>query len=168
MTTATHINTQINFDSRLSSHKRCEYALFTLPHVCINGKNMVTDEKAIVSIPFRARLLEGDGGHFTVKMGNGVTGMMTIRPGVFKHDVYDDHPELHHMINNLPFDDFDITTSNDYVELLIRPTINWLEAGQRFHVFKIALGFPQKIINNKVPAPPYQMPDILFGIQRPG
>lgn len=43
---------------------------------------MVTDERAVVSLPIRARLLEGDGGSFTIKMGNGVTGMMTIRRGL--------------------------------------------------------------------------------------
>jgi hypothetical protein len=167
MTTATHIKTNAALDSSRSLHKHCEYALFTLPHVSINGKNMVTDERAVVSLAIRARLLDGGGGRFTVKMGNGVTGVMVIRRGVSNRESTDDHPALHQMINNFPFDGIDATTGSDYVELLIKPTINWLEPGQRFHVFKIALGLPQHTINNKAPLPPHHMPDILFGIQRP-
>lgn len=168
MTIAAHINNKTTFGLRLPPHKHCEYALFTLPHVCINGKNMVTDERAVVSLPVRAMLLDGDGGNFMVKMGNGVTGVMTIRRGISRPGLHDDYPALHQMINNFSFDDIDITDSNDYVEMRIRPVINWLEPGQQFHVFKIAMGFPQQIINSKAPLPPYQMPDILFGVQRPG
>ena len=143
-----------------------DYALFTLPHVLINGINIVTDEKAVVNIPLRAKLLNGFAGKFTIKMGNGVTGIMTIDHAGAKKEKNWEYPG-NEMINNIPATAFsEKIIDSDYAELSIKPVNNWLEPGQQFHVFKIEMRRPRYTVNEKQ-LPPDHIPDILFGIQRP-
>lgn len=143
-----------------------DYALFTLPHVLINGINIVTDEKAVVNIPLRAKLLSGYAGKFTIKMGNGVTGIMTIGHAGTKKNMSWEYSG-NQMISNFPTTVFpDTIVDSDYAELSIKPVNNWLEPGQQFHVFKISMRCPRYTDNEKQ-LPPDHIPDILFGIQRP-
>ena len=154
--------------SRFSSERAApgDYALFTLPHVLINGVNMVTDERAVVNIPLRAKLLSGYTGKFTIQMGNGVTGIMTISNAGTKKEMSWEYSD-NQMINNFPANMFPETiVDSDYAELSIKPVNNWLEPGQQFHVFKISMGYPQYTDTAKQ-LPPDHIPDILFGIQRP-
>ena len=53
---------EADIDPRFSSKATPgDCPLFTLPHVVFNGRKMVTDERAIVNIPLRAKLLSGYG-----------------------------------------------------------------------------------------------------------
>lgn len=154
--------------SRFSSDRAApgDYALFTLPYVLINGVNIVTDERAVVNIPLRAKLLSGYTGKFTIRMGNGVTGIMTISHAGSKKEMNWEYSG-NQMINNFPANMFpESIVDSDYAELSIKPVNNWLEPGQQFHVFKIAMGYPQYTDSEKQ-LPPDRIPDILFGIQRP-
>ncbi|HKO82717.1 MAG TPA: hypothetical protein VJU78_20060 [Chitinophagaceae bacterium] len=140
-----------------------DYALFTLPHVFINGLNIVTDERAVVNIPLRAKLLSGYTGKFTIRLGNGVTGIMTINHAGTKTEMSGEYSD-NQMINNFPASTFPV--DSDFAELNIKPVNNWLAPRQQFHVFKISMGYPQYSDSEKQ-LPPDHIPDILFGIQRP-
>jgi hypothetical protein len=144
-----------------------DYALFTLPHVLINGVNVVTNERAAVNIPLKAKLFSGYTGKFAITMGNGVTGMLSIgHAGSRKESEWEQ--ESYQMINNFPGDRFsEKIIDSDYAELSIQPINDWLEAGQQFHVFKLSMGYPRNNDSEKQ-LPPDRIPDILFGIQRPG
>jgi len=144
-----------------------DYALFTLPHVLINGVNMVTNERAAVNIPLKAKLFSGYSGKFTIRMGNGVTGILSIANAGNKKELDWEHAG-NQMINNFPANSFpEKVVNSDYAELSIQPINDWLEPGQQFHVFKLSIGYPRDNDNAKQ-LPPDHIPDILFGIQRPG
>jgi len=153
-----------DIDPRFSSKKTApgDCPLFTLPHVVFNGVNMVTDERAIVNIPIRARLLSGHG-KYSIRIGNAVTGVMTIsRAGSQK--------EMSREYSNYDIPacaSSETITGSDYTVLTIRPDNNWLEPGQHFHVFKIIMGGYQRYAEKEDYLPPYHTTDILFGIQRP-
>ena len=154
--------------SRFSSERVApgDYTLFTLPHVFINGVNIVTDEKAVVNIPLRAKLLSGYIGKFTIGMGNGVTGIMTINYAASKKEISWEYAG-NEMINNFPATmSSEPVTNSDYAELCIKPVNNWLEPGQQFYVFKISMRYP-RYTDNENQLPPDHIPDILFSIQRP-
>lgn len=155
--------------SRFSSERAApgDYALFILPHVLINGVNIVTDERAVVNIPLKAKLLSAYNGKFTIKIGNGVTGILSITHAGSNREV-DPEYASNQMINNFPANRFpEKIVDSDYAELSIQPINDWLEPGQQFHVFKLSMGYPQSTDNEKQ-LPPDRIPDILFGIQRPG
>lgn len=144
-----------------------DYALFTLPHVFINGVNIVTDERAAVNIPLKAKLMSGYSGKFTIKMGNGVTGILSIAHAGCKKDVEWENAG-NQMINNFRASRFpEKIVDTDYAELSIQPINDWLEPGQQFHVFRLSMGYSRDIDSGKQ-LPPDRIPDILFGIQRPG
>jgi len=144
-----------------------DYALFTLPHVLINGVNVVTNERAAVNIPLKAKLFSGYTGKFTITMGNGVTGILSIgHAGSRKESDWEHFGNR--MINSFSASEFpEKIVNSDYAELTIQPINDWLEAGQQFHVFKLSLGYPRNNDSEKQ-LPPDRIPDILFGIQRPG
>jgi hypothetical protein len=144
-----------------------DYALFTLPHVLLNGINIVTNEKAPVIIPFPPDLLADMNGRFTVKPGNGVTASLSVirLDDVYRFDgAYSDEVPLRiaPMENELA----DPGTKSDRPGFLIQPLIPWLEAGQRFHVFRISFGCGHRGDEN--PVIDSVIPDLLFGVQRPG
>lgn len=143
-------------------------ALFTLPHVVINGINIVTDERAIVNIPFRARLLNGYTGKYAIRIGNAVTGIMTINYTGGQKEMNREYSEYAQMENGIhtcaPSEE---VAGNDCTVLTIRPDNNWLEPGQRFHIFKISMGGYPRYADKENYLPPYHTTEILFGIQRP-
>ena len=170
MTILMHDSTAIkaDIDSRFSSKAAPgDCALFTLPHVVFNGRKMVTDERAIVNIPVRAKLLSGYG-KYAIQIGNAVTGVMTINRAGGQQEMSGEHPDNDQMLNCIPVCELPKTRDgSDYTVLTILPDNNWLEPGQQFHVFKIAMGQSQRYTDNENHLPPYHTTDILFGIQRP-
>lgn len=172
MTILMHDSTAIRADSdpRFSAARATpgDCALFTLPHVVINGVSIVTDERAIVNIPFRAKLLSGYSGKYAIRIGNAVTGIMTINRTADQEEMNREYPDYAHMENGIQACmPSETVAGSDYTVLAIRPDNNWLEPGQRFHVFKIAMGGYQRYTDNENHLPPYHTTDILFGIQRP-
>jgi hypothetical protein len=142
-------------------------ALFSLPHVVINGLKIVTDERAPVSIRLRAKLLSDYTGKYSIYIGNGVTGIMTIGlAGSHKTEwkkYSDDQPVNCTPADNIPETYYD----SDYTELIIRPDINWLEPGKGFHIFKIKIGGYQCNTHRENYLPPHSATGILIGIKRP-
>jgi hypothetical protein len=142
-------------------------ALFTLPHVVINGQKMVIDERAEINIPFPATLLTGYTGKYTIRLGNAVTGTMTISHGKKQKKTASDCPYSEEAINGIPAESHWEIDAGNHTMLTIQPDNNWLEAGQRFHVFKIALKGYQSYTDKEDNQPPNHATEILFGIQRP-
>lgn len=173
MTILMHDSTVINpgIDPRPSPQKTSatgDCALFILPHVVINGKNTVADERAVINIPLPAKLLNGYTGKYTLRLGNGVTGTMTISPAGKQREIMAEYLDIDPVLTGILADAPRQTGGNDHTTLTIRPDNNWLAPGQRFHVFKIAMGGYQRCHDKENHLPPYYTADILFGIQRPG
>jgi hypothetical protein len=172
MTILMHESTTIRADSDprffVAKATPGDCALFTLPQVVINGKSIVTDERAIVNIPFRAKLLSGYTGKYAIRIGNAVTGVMTISHAESRKEMsreYSDYDQMNKGIHAcVPSE---TVAGSDYTVLTIRPDNNWLEPGQRFHVFRIAMGGYQRYADNENHLPSHNSTDILFGIQRP-
>jgi hypothetical protein len=158
---------EADIDPRFSSKATPgDCPLFTLPHVVLNGRKMVTDERAIVNIPLRAKLLSGYG-KYAIQIGNAVTGVMTISRVNSQKEIRGEYPD-DQMENGIPAcAPTETVTESDHTVLTIRPDNNWLEPGQHFHVFKITMGGYQRNAEKVDHLPPHQTTDILFGIQRP-
>jgi hypothetical protein len=142
-----------------------DHALFTLPHVSINGKNIVTNEKVPVIIPIHGSLIAGVSGSFIIKPGNGVTAHLSVVSAEeMCNREWEDDRDLPLRINstNSVFPG----SSHNPAGWLIRPLIPWLEAGQRFHVFRIAFGSRHLAKDGGHPDT-MNLPDLFFGIQRP-
>ena len=159
---------EADIDPRFSSKATPgDCPLFTLPHVVFNGRKMVTDERAIVNIPLRAKLLSGYG-KYAIQIGNAVTGVMTISRANSQKEMRGEYPDYDQMENGIPAcAPTETVAGSDYTVLTIKPDNNWLEAGQHFHVFKITMGRYQRNAEKEDHLPPHHTADILFGIQRP-
>lgn len=131
---------------------------FTLPYAILNGVKLVTDEKAPVTLRLRARLLSRYNGSFTISIGEGVTGSLTINEtAATKSPVA--------VIGGYPASG-ESDLSADYTDITIRPNRNWLTPGQDFAAFRIGMeGYQESHENN---FPPCTTTDVLIGIQRPG
>jgi hypothetical protein len=158
---------EADIDPRFSSKATPgDCPLFTLPHVVFNGRKMVTDERAIVNIPLRAKLLSSYG-KYAIQIGNAVTGVMIISRVNSQKEMRREYPD-YQMENGIPAcAPTETVTESDHTVLTIRPDNNWLEPGQHFHVFKITMGGYQRNAEKVDHLPPHQTTDILFGIQRP-
>jgi hypothetical protein len=93
---------EADIDPRFSSKATPgDCPLFTLPHVVFNGRKMVTDERAIVNIPLRAKLLSGYG-KYAIHIGNAVTGVMTISRVNSQKEMRGEYPDYDQMENGIP------------------------------------------------------------------
>ena len=157
-------------------------ALFTLPSTIINGVPVVTDERAPITIRFRAKLVSGYMGKWAISIGKGSNGLLTIgrtssagtvplttpfpaASGIEVGREYTDNAQLVNcFFNGTPSEPGAL---GDYTELTIRPDNNWLEPTQTFCAFKIALGGHLRHTDGENHLPPYNTTDVLIGIQRP-
>lgn len=116
---------EADIDPHFSSKAtHCDCPLFTLPHVVFNGRKMVTDERAIVNIPLRAKLLSGYG-KYAIQIGNAVTGVMTISRAKSQKEMSGKYPDYDQMENGiLACVPTETVTGSDYTVLTIRPDNN--------------------------------------------
>ena len=154
-------------------------ALFTLP----NANGVVTDEKAPVTVRFRAKQDNGFMGAYVVTIAKGAVGnqnltrtspaafipLTTALPtGAGQQAVgreYSDTLQLNScFFSGTPQEP---TSVGDYYELTIRPENNWLDADQTFCAFRILVNGHIRHTTGEDHNPYYQTGEVLIGIQRP-
>ena len=175
--------TRINPAHSLGGPTLDNCTLFTLPSMLIDGVPMVTDGRMPIIIRFRAKLLCGYMGRYSINIGKHSTGVLII--GRASDDL---SPANTHALPVVaaqmemggvradkakPADRFFADTAAeargevDYTEITIIPDSNWLEPEQTFCAFKIALGRYLRSADGETHLPSYNTTDVLIGIQRP-
>ncbi len=154
-------------------------ALFTLP----NTGGVVTDEKAPITVRFRAKQDNGFMGLYAVTIAKGAVGnqnltrtsaaalipLTTALPtGAGQQAVGREYTDLV-QLNSCFFSGTpqEPTSVGDYLELTIRPENNWLEPDQTFCAFRVLVNGNIRHTTGEYHNPYYQTGEVLIGIQRP-
>ncbi len=157
--------------------------LFTLPSILIDGVPMVTDGRMPITFRFKAKLLGGYMGRYSISIGKRSTGVLIIGRASADLSPADTHalPVIAGQVEMggergdkaMPADRFFAETAAeargefDYTEITIIPDSNWLEPQQTFCAFNIALGGYLRSTDGENHIPSYNTTDVLIGIQRP-
>ncbi len=158
-------------------------ALFTLPFTVVAGVNVVSDERVPVTIRFRAKQASGFMGQYALTIAKGAIGNIaltrTVPAPAVPHTtalptsagqtsvgrIYSDSVNLVSCFFSGTPDEPGST--GDYIELVIRPENNWLEADQNFCAYRIRVDGYIRHTDGENHNPNYSTNEVLIGIERP-